>query len=220
MTGRSTSSARGNVSRMTRIARAPVLVLSAFAFLATSACGASTTGGKPSDTAAQRAFDDAAAPDATPRELGALPEGECGTQSLVAQMGASCKRVDASSVSATGAVGQTHAKASDNDACTVWSSGGMPPQSITIDLGKPTEVTGMMVIPDGTPPLMEATHRIEMSQDGSTWRPVVDVKGSMISGHGYAVPFASSLTTRLLRVTTVGAPAFVAWREITAVSCH
>jgi hypothetical protein len=202
---------------MTRIARAALP--SAFLFLAASACGASAAGQKPSETGAQRAFDDAAAPDSTPKELGALPEGECGTQSLITQMGTSCKRIDASSASATGIVGQTHAKASDNDACTVWSSGGMPPQSITIDLGAPTAVSGMMVIPDATPPLMEATHRIEMSLDGGSWHPVVDVKGSMVSGHGYAVPFASKVTARLLRVTTVGAPAFVAWREITAVSC-
>jgi hypothetical protein len=203
---------------MERAARHAAVALSAALpfTLAIAACGAPAK--PPPETAAQKAFDDDKAPDVAPRELAPLPDGECGTQTLIAQIGASCKRVDATAAEASGGIG-ANKNATDADACTVWSSGGMPPQYIGLDLGAAKEITGLLVIPDSTPPMMEATHRVEVSGDNQRFHEIVDVKGSMTSGHGYAIAFPQKTRARFVRVTTVGAPSFVAWREITAIDC-
>ena len=184
-----------------------------------AACGPSNTPAPQGATAAQRAFDDATAPDVAPRDLGALPEGECGTHAFIAAMGASCKRVEAKAAEASGGAAQSHAAASDADACTVWSSGGIAPQYIGIDLGKNTEISGLLLIPDSTPPEIDVVQRVEISDDNSPFRPLVDVKGHEISAHGYAVTFPSKVKARFVRVTTEAARTYVAWREVAAVTC-
>ena len=184
-----------------------------------AACGASNAPAPQGETAAQRAFDDATAPDVTPRDLGALPPGECGTQAFIAAMGATCKRLDAKAAESSGGAPESHAAASDADACTMWNSGGLAPQFIGIDLGKNTEMSGMLLIPDSTPPEIDAVQRIEVSGDNTPFRPLVDVKAHEITAHGYAVTFPTKVTARFVRVTTESTRAYVSWREIAAVTC-
>ena len=179
-------------------------------------CGATNSQTAPQAPAASSA--PAAAP-VVPRDLGTLPEGECNVATFLATLGGRCTLVPTSRVSGTGDASQA-AAATDHDACTVWSSGGMPPQTVNIDLGAVRDVSGVLLVPDMTPPEGDVTHTLEAVDDLGAIKPVAIVKARMISAHGYAVAFPSPIKARFLRVTTTEATTWVAWREIAPLSCQ
>jgi F5/8 type C domain len=155
-------------------------------------------------------------PSLTARELGALSPGECSTKSYIAQMGAACAGLPARN--ARTAVGLA-AAAADGDVCTVWNSGGVPPQTILVDLEKDASFTGLLLVPEMTPPEGDVVHVLEHSIDGNTWTPLGVLKMHMADDHVYAVTFPAKITSRLLRITTSASPSWVAWGEVEPVRC-
>jgi hypothetical protein len=188
------------------IARA--LSLLSVSFLA-SACGGAAR-------APARAAAPTEGPELKPRELGALNPGECSTKTYIAQMGAACAGLPARNASATGGPA---AAAADGDVCTVWNSGGVPPQAIVIDLEKDTSFNGFLLVPEMTPPEGDVVHVLERSNDGDAWTPIGVVRGHMVDDHVYAVSFPATITARLIRITTNASPSWVAWGEAEPVRC-
>jgi hypothetical protein len=174
------------------------------------ACGGATT------AAPARQAATATGPDLKPRELGSLNPGECTTKTYLAQMGGACTGLPARNASATGG---TASAAADGDVCTIWNSGGLPPQTIVIDLERDTSFNGFLLVPEMTPPEGDVVHVIERSNDGAAWTPVGVVRAHMVDDHVYAVSFPAMVTARLIRITTNASPSWVAWGEAEPVRC-
>ena len=155
----------------------------------------------------------------TPQDLGALPEGQCDVATFLAQLGGKCALVDAGRVSGSGEAVEAKT-ASDHDACSVWNSGGMPPQTINIDLGSVRSLSGLLLVPDMTPPDGDATHVVEYIDDQGVIQPLVTASAHMTSAHGYEVAFPKTMSLRYLRVTTTKSNAWVAWREVGPMLCQ
>src|SRR5262245_46001045 len=127
-------------------ARVPSLLASIFAL----GCGGAASA--PPRTAAP-----AEAPTLTPRELGVISPGQCTTATYIQKMGGACTGLPARNASAAGGSGA----AADGDVCTIWNSGGVPPQAIIIDLEKDTSFNGFLLVPEMTPPEGDVVHVIE-----------------------------------------------------------
>jgi hypothetical protein len=182
--------------------------------LAVSAgCGGASAESRPAKAQPVPAGD---GPAVEARELGSVANGECSTKGFIAQMGATCGGMPSRNAHAGRGQAQT---AADGDACTIWNSGGMPPQTMDVDLEHPSLVSGMLLIPDMTPPEGDVLHVIERSDDGDTFLPVAIVKRHMIAGHAYGVTFPQKVTTRYLRVSTMSSPSWVAWAELAPIKC-
>jgi hypothetical protein len=155
-------------------------------------------------------------PALTPRELGTISTGQCQTTPYIQQIGAGCTGLPARNASGTnGAAGA----AADGDVCTIWNSGGVPPQAIIIDLERDTTFNGLLLVPEMTPPEGDVLHVIERSMDGDTWTPVGVIKAHMVDDHVYAVTFPAPVTARAIRITTNASPSWVAWSEADPVRC-
>lgn len=152
------------------------------------------------------------------RDVGKVDPTNCNTVGFVAAAGAGCKEVRSKNASG-GAQHVQAATANDGDACTVWNSGGVPPQAITVDLERDVPVSGLLLVPDMTPPEGDVTHVIEQSRDGDVWLPVVVVQKHMVDDHVYAVSFPQKITTRFLRVATSASVSWVAWAEVAPLLC-
>lgn len=153
------------------------------------------------------------------RDIGKVEPTACSTVGFIAVAGASCREVR--SRNARGGAKQVQAAtANDGDACTVWNAGGLPPQAITVDLEKDTALTGVLLVPDMTPPEGEVTHSIEQSSDGDTWTPVAVLKQKMVDDHVYVVAFPKKVTARFLRVSTSASASWVAWAEVAPLLCN
>src|SRR5579883_1635483 len=98
---------------------------------AVAACAASA----PTSTAPSPPRDAAPAPTVAPKEVGALGQGDCSTKAFLDALGPTCARIKSHNLSGATAAAASEF-ATDDDACTVWSSGGMPPQEIGLDLEK------------------------------------------------------------------------------------
>jgi hypothetical protein len=178
-----------------------------------AACGGTTT-----PATAPGVDTQAPAESAVARELGALPPGDCKTKSFLDQLGA-CTALPAAQVSGSGTTANI-GSVSDGDACSAWSAGGVPPQNVDIDVGQPSGITALLLIPDLTPPTGDIEHDIRVVSASGALRIHLDVTGSMTSGHGYAVQIAPVVTDgRFVRITTLKAPGWVGWREIVPLSC-
>ena len=151
------------------------------------------------------------------RDLGPVAEGNCDVSALVAAAGAQCKSVPGQQ--ATGSEPTTSANAFDSSACSVWNSGGNAPKFVAVDFGQLRTVTGVLLIPEMSPPVGEAKHVIESSDDGSTWKVAYVIEGQMATARAYSVPFQHPVTARYLRVTTEKSASWVAWREIVPLEC-
>ncbi len=161
----------------------------------------------------------AATPVVEGRDIGKVDPNACSTAGFVAQAGASCKEVRSKNAQG-GSQKVQAATANDGDACTVWNSGGVPPQTITIDLEKDSAVSGILLVPDMTPPEGDVTHTLETSSDGDTWTAIAVVKRKMVDDHVYAVSFPKKVTTRFLRVATTASMSWVAWAEVAPLLCN
>ncbi len=187
---------------------APTLALSSFL----AACGAPAT---PATT--PPSGDGTPALNAVPRDLGGLAPGDCKTRSFVDQLGA-CTALPTAQVSGSGTTANI-GSVSDGDACTAWSAGGVPPQNVDIDLGQASAITALVLIPDLTPPTGDVEHDIRVMSPSGAVRLHIDVEGSMTSGHGYAVQVPGVTDGRFVRIATLKAPGWVAWREIVPLAC-
>jgi hypothetical protein len=176
------------------------------------ACGG---GGAASAPARSTAATPADGPELKPREIGTLSPGECSTKTFLGQMGSACAGLPARNAAAAGGA----SAAADGDVCTVWNSGGLPPQSFIIDLEKDTTFNGFLLVPEMTPPEGDVIHVIERSNDGAAWTTIGVIKAHMADDHVYGVTFAAPVTARLVRITTNASPSWVAWGEAEPVRC-
>jgi F5/8 type C domain len=159
------------------------------------------------------------APIVQARDIGKVEPTNCSTVGLIALAGPGCREVR--SKNATGGSQKVQAAtANDGDACTIWNAGGVPPQAITIDLEKDVPVSGMLLVPDMTPPEGDVTHSLEASSDGDTWTALAVVKMRMTDDHVYAVTFPKKVTARFLRVSTSASVSWVAWAEVAPLMCN
>ncbi len=152
------------------------------------------------------------------RDLGPVAEGACDVAPLVSLAGATCHRVPG--VQATGSEAATSANAFDGSACTAWNSGGYAPKFVAVDLGASQTLTGVILVPESTPPVNGGKHVIESSNDGVTWKVAYVVEGQMATMRAYSVPFASPVSAHYLRVTTEKSESWVAWRDIVPLDCR
>lgn len=160
----------------------------------------------------------AAPPTQPTRDLGAVAAGACDVAPLVTLAGGNCHRVPG--VQATGSEAATSANAFDGSTCTVWNSGGSAPKFVAVDLGSLQTLTGVVLVPESTPPVATSKQIIERSDDGINWKVAYVIEGQMATMRAYAVPFASEVSARYLRVTTEKSDSWVAWRDIVPLDCR
>jgi hypothetical protein len=192
------------------------LTLGSFAALLAVSCGPSAT--QPGAPTTSTPVASAPPVDVTPRDLGALPDGDCTVKTFLTTLNNRCEMLHAARVSGTGDAAEG-GSAGDNDACTVWSTGGMAPQVVNVDLGGVRDVSGLLLVPDMVPPDGDQTNLVEYIDEDGIQHSLVRAKASMTSAHGYAVAFPQTLKMRFIRVTTTEASTNVAWRELGAMTC-
>lgn len=142
----------------------------------------------------------------------------CPLDRAVAALGAGCERLPATQMWGARAPAATQA-AFDGDGCTVWNSGGPPPQAAGMDLGEPVEIAGLLLLPEMTPD-GKVTHVIEISTDGRSFERIGSIQAPMQTGVPYEMRLPEPAIARFIRVVTTESPSWVAWRDIVAVRCH
>jgi hypothetical protein len=162
---------------------------------------------------------DPSVPDVAPKDLGPLEPGNCDPHQFLASAGNQCSMLKTKYAEATGGAGKNAAASSDQDACTVWSSGGMPPAYVLIDLGSDQMVSGILLVPEVTPPDVEMSNVIEIADSKGSLHAIAELKGHILDEHGILAPLPKPVVARYLRLTTLGSPAWVAWREVSALHC-
>jgi hypothetical protein len=136
-----------------------------------------------------------------------------------ARMPSSCRFVPALTVTATASLGETPPKAAfDGSTCTVWNAGSSAPQSITVDLGAPTNIDAIVLVPEMTPN-GQVRQRIELSDDGRTFQSAHRIEAPMASGTPVELVMPKRERARFMRVVSDASPSWVAWREIGVVRC-
>ena len=104
-------------------------------------------------------------------------------------------------------------RAFDSDACTVWNSGGAPPQAIRASIDGDSPVTGVVFIPEMTPN-GDATHVLTLDDASYV------VQASFVSGLGHVVVFDRPTPAKTITVRTTASPSWVAWRAIVPITCE
>jgi hypothetical protein len=136
-----------------------------------------------------------------------------------ARMPSDCRFVPALTVKATSSLGETPPKAAfDGSTCTVWNAGNFAPQSITVDLGTPTNIDAIVLVPEMTPN-GRVRQRIELSDDGITFASAHRIEAPMASGAPVELVMPKRERARFMRVVSDVSPSWVAWREIGIVRC-
>ena len=158
----------------------------------------------------------------TMRDLGAMPTNEkgaaiCGEAPLLGVAPATCKRLAGQALT-SGANTPASTEAFDGDACSIWQAGGPAPRFAAVDIGPKQVVTSVILIPE----MSEKGHVkqiIESSDDGASYHTQYIVEGEMEPGHAYEVQVKQPFTAKVVRVSTMQSPTWVAWREILPLSC-
>jgi hypothetical protein len=136
-----------------------------------------------------------------------------------ARMPSDCRFVPALTVNATSSLGETPPKAAfDGSTCTVWNAGNFAPQSITVDLGTPTNIDAIVLVPEMTPN-GQVRQRIELSDDGVTFASAHRIEAPMASGAPVELVMPKRERARFMRVVSDASPSWIAWREIGIVRC-
>lgn len=136
-----------------------------------------------------------------------------------ARMPSDCRFVPALTVNATSSLSETPPKAAfDGSTCTVWNAGNFAPQSITVDLGTPTNIDAIVLVPEMTPN-GQVRQRIELSDDGVTFVSAHRIEAPMASGAPVELVMPKRERARFMRVVSDVSPSWIAWREIGIVRC-
>jgi hypothetical protein len=109
-------------------------------------------------------------------------------------------------------------KAADGSTCTVWNAGAGAPQTITFDLGTPTRIDVIALVPEMTPD-GQVAHEVALSDDGRSFQVGHRVEAPMRSGAQVELVLPRPERARFVRVTSSRSPSFVAWREIGLFRC-
>lgn len=131
--------------------------------------------------------------------------------------GAGCHALVPTKISATNGA-DTAVNAFDQSTCTSWSAKAMAPQSIVVDLGAPTDIDALVLVPE-----MSASgsvrHKIEVSDDGVRFESSQRIESPMSDGSAAALKLPRRERARFVRFATESSPSMVAWREIAVVRC-
>jgi hypothetical protein len=106
----------------------------------------------------------------------------------------------------------------DGDACTMWSAGAAPPQSITVDLGA-ERTFGHVILVAAMTPKGPVQHVVEVSDDGVAFDDRALYEDAMFEGGVYGITLTPPARARYLRVRTDASPSSVAWYEVVPVAC-
>lgn len=150
------------------------------------------------------------------RELGVVTRGSCAIEPLVIAAGPTCARVSGEVEVESGLDEAAARAAMDGDTCRTWNAGTTGPVSLGVDFGAPKRVSAVLLMSrDGG----AATHTIEASDDGTTYRQLIVVTGELAAGQPYAIYLPEEVTTTHLRVRTTKSSYPVTWREIVPLTC-
>ena len=151
------------------------------------------------------------------REAGPLSELQCGDKPLMAMAGARCTHLLGTAMTSGGDTPDSTA-AFDGDTCSVWKSGGPAPKFAAVDFGVKHMISSVLLAPAMT----ERGHvklAIEASDDGLAYHTVFIVDADVDGVHAYEVPSPLPFVARVVRVSTLESPSWVAWREIAVLEC-
>jgi hypothetical protein len=142
----------------------------------------------------------------------------CDLESKLVAIQRGCERLRGISATGTGAEPAAIA-AFDGDLCTSWRAEGLAPQSVTLNLGAPTLVSTILLVPEMAPSRATVRHSVETSDDGRNFQRLGELNMRMTSGEIVELPVPNGVTTRFIRVVTLESPVQVAWFDIAILSC-
>jgi hypothetical protein len=153
---------------------------------------------------------------AAPPEPVADPAADC-TIRLERPPRSGCNEIFALGATASGASAEA-GKAADGSRCTVWNAGAFAPQQLTFDMGTPTRIDVIALVPEMTPD-GSVLHEVAFSDDGKTFQVGHRIEAPMRSGQQVELVLPRPEKARFVRVTTTRSPSFVAWREVGLFRC-
>jgi hypothetical protein len=130
---------------------------------------------------------------------------------------AGCNEIFALTAQASSAQADA-SKAGDGSVCTIWNSGGGAPQQVTLDLGTPTRVDVIALVPEMTPD-GTVSHEVSFSDDGRSFQVGHRIEAPMRSGAQVELVLPKPERARFVRVTTTKSPSSIAWREVGLFRC-
>ena len=142
----------------------------------------------------------------------------CGGDGIVPGPSLACENITALAMPFASAMLDPAAWAVDQNLCTSWNAGALPPQSFGLDFGAPRPIRGVTLIPDMQPD-GNVVHSIETSDDGVTYTPRVAINQFMQKNGVYAFDLGPGIIARLVRVSTTSSPSWVGWFEVAVFSC-
>jgi len=128
-----------------------------------------------------------------------------------------CNAIFSLAASATGGAGEA-ARAGDGSSCTVWNAQGFAPQSVTLDMGTPTRIDVIALVPEMSPD-GSVSHEVAFSDDGRAFSTGHRVEAPMRNGEQVELVLPRPEKARFVRVTTTKSPSWVAWREVGLFRC-
>lgn len=144
------------------------------------------------------------------------PAGDCAVR-LERPPRSGCNEIFALGATASGASAEA-GKAADGSRCTIWNAGGFAPQQMTLDVGTPTRVDVIALVPEMTPD-GSVTHDVAFSDDGTTFQVGHRIEAPMRTGQQVELVLPRPEKARFVRITTTKSPSFVAWREVGLFRC-
>ena len=135
---------------------------------------------------------------------------------FVPSMLGSCRAIPTHAHEATGDPTASPALAFDGDASTLWNAGGFAPQAIRARLGGPQDevaVAALVLVPEMTPN-GPTRHVIELDHEH-----LFTMQASLETSATYVVLFGAPVRSRSVTVRTYRSPSWIAFREITPITC-
>ncbi len=142
----------------------------------------------------------------------------CGGDGIVPGPSLACENITALAMPFASAMLDPAAWAVDQNLCTSWNAGALPPQSFGLDFGTSRPIRGVTLIPDMQPD-GNVVHSIETSDDGVTYTPRLAINQFMQKNGVYAFDLGPGITARFVRVSTTSSPSWVGWFEVAVFSC-
>lgn len=110
-------------------------------------------------------------------------------------------------------------KAFDGDFSNMWNAGTWPMAWIEVDLGRPTDITQILMTVEQTPSYTDTVHEIWLSSstigaDTSGAVLAQTLVGTTYTGQTLSVVFPTPKTAQHVQIRTISSPSWVAWREI------
>ncbi len=109
-------------------------------------------------------------------------------------------------------------KAADGSACSLWNAGGFGPTTLRLEFAEDLGVRAILVVPEQTPPVLEATHYFRLSlREGP--RRTYKAHATLSTERPYVVVLPQAVPASSLEVVTPEMASWVAFREIMPLEC-